>query len=290
MTFSSLSETIDKVDDAISPQEFNVLRNFLATYSGLYLTDDKTYLAQARLPQVAKNYNMRSLHDLINAMGSPTAIKMREDIAEAMATPETFFFRDTKPFDIIKQDILPPLVAARSAIKTLRIWCAACSSGQEPYSIAMMLNEMGLWQQGWRIEIWATDFSKKILDRAKAAEYTQFEVQRGLPIQLLVKYFEKDGAVYKIKQDLKSKIQFQEFNLLQPMAGFRPFDIILCRNVLFYFDVPNKRKVLDQGIATCLAKDGALFLGTAETVMGVSDKLIPDPVIRGVYRMKTDSI
>ncbi|MEB3701753.1 Chemotaxis protein methyltransferase [Candidatus Bealeia paramacronuclearis] len=285
-TASLATTSVDKVDDALSVQEFNVLRTFLASHSGLYLSDDKTYLAQARLPQVAKNHNFASLHQLVNNMGSPTAGKLREEIAEAMATPETFFFRDTKPFDIVKNDLLPKLMEARAHSKTLRIWSAACSSGQESYSLAMIINELGLWQQGWKVEIWATDFSKKILDRAKAAEYTQFEVQRGLPIQLLVKYFEKEGAIYRIKPELKSRIQFQEFNLLQSMSGLRPFDIIMCRNVLFYFDVSNKRKVLDQGIATCLAKDGALFLGTAETVMSVSEKLIPDPVIRGIYRLK----
>ncbi len=274
------------IDTVISDLDFKSLCDFLVGHSGLYLTKDKNYLAQTRLPAVCKTHGFLSITQLLTALRTSNNPVLKVDVAEAMATPETFFFRDTKPFDQFKNIVLPPLLEKLQAQKRLRIWSCACSSGQESYSIAMILTEMGLYAQGWNIEITATDFSNHILNKAKQGEYTQFEVQRGLPIQYLVKYFEKNGATYTIKKDLKSRIHFKPFNLLSPFMGMGKYDVIFCRNVLFYFDVPAKRKILDLGLATVLNPEGSLFLGSAETVMGVSDKFAPMEGERGIYKLK----
>lgn len=274
------------IDTAITEVDFKFLCDFLVGHSGLYLTKDKNYLAQTRLPAVCKTHGFPSITQLITSLKTSNNPILKVDVAEAMATPETFFFRDTKPFDQFKNIVLPPLLENLKTQKKLRIWSCACSSGQEPYSIAMILTEMGLYAQGWNIEIMATDFSSSILNKARQGDYTQFEVQRGLPIQYLIKYFEKNGTTYTIKKDLKARIHFKPFNLLSPFTGIGKFDVIFCRNVLFYFDVVAKRKILDHGLATAMNPEGSLFLGSAETVMGVSDKLVPMEGERGIYKLK----
>jgi chemotaxis protein methyltransferase CheR len=197
-------------------------------------------------------------------------------------TNESLFFRDIKPFEQLKQLVLPKLQQSRATKKVIRIWSAACSTGQEPYTLAMILSEDVAKYGDWRIEIVATDISKEALDRAKAGTYTQFEVQRGLPINMLVKYFKQNGDKWQIDQKLRNMIQFREFNLLQDPGTLGQFDVVLCRNVLIYFDQSTKSGVLDR-IAKLLAADGVLYLGGAETVLGVSDKFAPLPGQRGVY-------
>ena len=201
---------------------------------------------------------------------------------EAMTTNESFFFRDTKPFDQFKQICLPALLKARAAQKTIRIWSAACSSGQEAYSLAMILSEMGSQLAGWKIDIIGTDLSQEILTRAKDGMYSQFEVQRGLPITLLVKYFQQTGDRWKLSDTIRNKVQYREWNLLSDPAPLGKFDIVYCRNVLIYFDQPTKSKVL-AGIAKQMPDDGYLFLGGAETVLGISDKFQLLPGQRGIY-------
>ena len=187
-----------------------------------------------------------------------------------------------KPFDQLRDVLLPKLMAERAATRRIRIWSAACSSGQEPYSIAMLLKELGPKVAGWKFEIMATDLSAEIVNKAKAGLYSQFEVQRGLPITHLVKYFVQEADRWRISDDLRRMVTFREFNLMDHPRSLGKFDVVFCRNVLIYFDPPTKAAVL-ANIADQLEPDGALYLGGAETVLGVTDRFEPAPQHRGVY-------
>jgi chemotaxis protein methyltransferase CheR len=200
-----------------------------------------------------------------------------------MTTNETFFFRDKVPFDHFSQTIMPALLDARKTRRTVRIWCAACSTGQEPYSLAMILKEMGGTLAGWRTEIIATDLSQEVLEKSKAGIFSQFEVQRGLPIQMLVKYFTQVNELWQISAEIRSMVQFRQLNLLQDFSHLGVFDVIFCRNVLIYFDLEAKIDVLDR-LARMIEADGFLTLGAAETVVGVTNSFAPYPDRRGLYR------
>ena len=262
--------------------DFDFICQILKTRSGLLLTNDKAYLLESRLLPVARKWKLATFDDLVRLIRQKNDEAVIRDVVEAMTTNESFFFRDTKPFDQFKQICLPAMMKARSAQKSLRIWSAACSSGQEAYSLAMILSEMGAQLNGWKIDIVGTDLSQEILNRAKEGLYSQFEVQRGLPITLLVKYFQQTGDRWKISDAIRSKVQYREWNLLNDPAPLGKFDIVFCRNVLIYFDQPTKTKVL-AGIAKQMPEDGYLFLGGAETVLGISDKFQLLPGQRGIY-------
>jgi chemotaxis protein methyltransferase CheR len=199
-----------------------------------------------------------------------------------MTTNESFFFRDKIPFEHFRDIIMPALLTARSAQRRIRIWCAAASTGQEPYSLAMTLKEMGKATAGWRIDIVATDLSTEVLEKAKAGIYSQFEVQRGLPIQLLIKYFTQIGETWQITPDIRAMVQYRPLNLLGDFSHLGPFDLVFCRNVLIYFDQETKIGVLDR-IARITERDGYLVLGAAETVIGLSDSFKPIADRRGLY-------
>jgi chemotaxis protein methyltransferase CheR len=262
--------------------DFDFICQILKTRSGLLLTNDKAYLLESRLLPVARKWKLATFDDLVRLIRTKNDEAVIRDVVEAMTTNESFFFRDTKPFDQFKQICLPALLKARASQKTIRIWSAACSSGQEAYSLAMILSEMGAQLNGWKIDIVGTDLSQEILNRAKDGLYSQFEVQRGLPITLLVKYFQQTGDRWKISDAIRSKVQYREWNLLNDPAPLGKFDIVYCRNVLIYFDQPTKAKVL-AGIAKQMPDDGYLFLGGAETVLGISDKFQLLPGQRGIY-------
>jgi chemotaxis protein methyltransferase CheR len=261
---------------------FNQLSSLVRERSGLVLTPDKGYLLESRLLPVARKWAQKSVDELSALLRSKPDPMLIRDIVEAMTTNESFFFRDIKPFDQFKSLVLPHLLKKRAAAKSIRIWSAACSSGQEPYSLAMILNEHKLQLSGWKVEIVATDLSTEILDKARAGQYSQFEVQRGLPIQLLVKYFKQEGDRWQVDAAIRSMVAFRPFNLLEDLSSLGRFDVIFCRNVLIYFDQPTKAKVLD-GMSRQLAPDGHLYLGGAETVLGITDKLQPLPEHRGIY-------
>jgi chemotaxis protein methyltransferase CheR len=262
--------------------DFDFICQILKSRSGLLLTNDKAYLLESRLLPVARKWKLATFDDLVRLIRTKNDEAVIRDVVEAMTTNESFFFRDTKPFDQFKQICLPALLKARAAQKTIRIWSAACSSGQEAYSLAMILSEMGPQLNGWKIDIVGTDLSQEILNRAKEGMYSQFEVQRGLPITLLVKYFQQTGDRWKLSDAIRSKVQYREWNLLNDPAPLGKFDIVYCRNVLIYFDQPTKAKVL-AGIAKQMPDDGYLFLGGAETVLGISDKFQLLPGQRGIY-------
>jgi chemotaxis protein methyltransferase CheR len=208
------------------------------------------------------------------------------DVVEAMTTNETFFFRDKIPFDHLRQTVLPELVQARASRRSLRIWCAASSTGQEPYSIAMCVKEFaGL--AGWRVEIVGTDLSQAVLEKSKAGVFSQFEVQRGLPIQMLVKYFTQVGELWQLNADIRAMVQHRQLNLLQDFSHLGTFDVIFCRNVLIYFDQDTKTGIFER-LARLLEGDGVLALGAAESVVGISDVFKPYRDRRGLYRVNPD--
>jgi chemotaxis protein methyltransferase CheR len=262
-------------------QEFDVLQKFLKKSSGLVITPDKMYLLESRLLPIAKIFNLPDLSALARAVAAGLDKKLLQDVMEAMTTNETSFMRDGKPFERFKKIMLPHLLEEKKLTKQLRIWCAACSSGQETYTLAMLLKEEAAKLAGWNIEIVATDISNDILERARAGVYTQFEVQRGLPIQFLVKYFTQNGDKWHIKPELKQGITFKPGNLLENFGILGKFDLIFCRNVLIYFDTPTKGEILGR-MHGALNKPGYVVLGGAETVLGVTDKLKPLPNHSGV--------
>jgi chemotaxis protein methyltransferase CheR len=262
--------------------DFEFICQILRERSGLVLTNDKAYLLESRLLPVARKWKLATFDDLVRVIRTKMDEAVVRDVVEAMTTNESFFFRDTKPFDQFKALVLPALLKSRAASRTIRIWSAACSSGQEPYSLAMILSESAAQLNGWKIEIVGTDLSTEILNRAKEGMYSQFEVQRGLPITMLVKNFSQIGDRWQINAKIRGMVQYKEFNLLQDPMPLGRFDVVFCRNVLIYFDQPTKTRVLNS-VAKLMPEDGFLFLGGAETVLGITDKFQMVPGQRGVY-------
>jgi len=267
----------------MTPQEFDGIAQILKKESGLILTRDKAYLLESRLVPVARQRGLSGLDELVRQVVTGKDAKLTFDVVEAMTTNETFFFRDTKPFDQYRDVVMPKMLQSRAAKKSLRIWCAAASTGQEPYSLVIVLNEMKAKWAGWKIEIVGTDLSLEVLEKAKAGIYSQFEVQRGLPITLLVKYFTQVGENWVFDPAMRAMVNYRQFNLLSPMTALGQFDIVFCRNVLIYFDQETKGKVLDN-ISRQMPTDGLLFLGGAETVIGVTSAFSPVDGQRGLYR------
>ncbi|BBE72659.1 CheR family methyltransferase [Oharaeibacter diazotrophicus] len=266
----------------MTPVEYDFLRQFLKTRSGLVLSNEKQYLIESRLLPVARKNGLQSIGALVSKLRDARDGVLGEAVVEAMTTNESFFFRDKVPFDHLVQTILPDLLEKRASRRQIRIWCAAASTGQEPYSIAMCLKEFGARLAGWRIEIVGTDISNEVLERAKAGVYSQFEVQRGLPIQHLLKYFTQNGDTWTISHELRSMVQWKKFNLLESFAALGQFDVVFCRNVLIYFDQPTKSDILNR-IAKTMPPDGYLMLGAAETVVGLTEAFKPVADRRGLY-------
>jgi len=266
----------------VSPVEYEYLRKLLKDHSGLDLSADKHYLIESRLLPLARKAGLPGIPELVQKMkGGSTALVTQ--VVEAMTTNETFFFRDKVPFDHFRDSIMPEILQARAGRKSVRIWCAAGSTGQEPYSLAMCLKEMGAALTGWRVEILATDLSQEVLEKSKAGIYSQFEVQRGLPIQMLVKYFKQNGELWQLNADIRAMVQHRQLNLLHDFSQLGTFDVIFCRNVLIYFDQETKINIFGR-LARVLEPDGFLVLGAAETVVGLTEDFKPFPDRRGLYR------
>lgn len=269
------------MSQVLSPAAFTWLADFLKAKSGLVLGPDKQYLLDSRLLPIARLENCAGLEGLVAKLRAAPVGKLATDVIEAMTTNESFFFRDGRPFDHFRS-ALPRLLAGKPAGQTLRIWSAACSTGQEAYSLAMLLTDAKAQLGGRAVEIVGTDLSAEVLGRARDGLYTQFEVQRGLPVTHLVKYFTKDGANWKLKDSIRGMVHWRLWNLLDDCGPLGRFDVVYCRNVLIYFDQPTKGRVLDS-IARTMPADGLLYLGGAETVLGITQKFEPLPGERGVY-------
>jgi chemotaxis protein methyltransferase CheR len=265
----------------VSPHDYDFLCKLLKDQSGLALAGDKQYLVESRLLPLARKAGIASLADLVAKLRGG-GDRLAVEVVHAMTTNESFFFRDKIPFDHFRDTIMPALLQARAAERRIRIWCAAAATGQEPYSLAICLKEMREKIADWRIEILGTDLSTAVLNKAKDGLYTQFEVQRGLPIQLLVKYFAQVGEMWRIAADIRAMVQYRPLNLLSDFSYLGPFDLVFCRNVLIYFDQDTKIDVLNR-LARVTAPHGYLVLGAAETVVGLSDAFKPVPDRRGLY-------
>ena len=266
----------------MTPQDYDFIRKVLKERSGLVLGPEKQYLLESRLLPVVRKGGFGDLTGLIAALRAAPSSPLVNTVVEGMTTNESLFFRDKLPFDNFRDVVMPALLEARKRTKFIRIWCAAAATGQEPYSLAMTLKEMSVKLSGWRVEILATDLSSDALARAKAGLYSQFEVQRGLPIQMLVKYFSKAGEQWQIAPEIRDMVTFRHSNLLHDFSNFGLFDVVFCRNVLIYFEPAMKSSVLNR-LARSVSSDGYLMLGAAETVVGLSDAFRPLNNHRGVY-------
>jgi chemotaxis protein methyltransferase CheR len=249
---------------------FEYVRKLVLDRAAIALEPTKEYLVEARLLPLARRLGLASLRDLVASLREQPFGDLHAQVVEAMTTNETSFFRDIYPFEALKRDVLPALIAARQASRRLRIWSAACSSGQEAYSIAMILAEYFPELEGWNIQIHGSDLSQQVLERAIAGRYTQLEVNRGVPASLLLKYFEKSGAHWQIRPTISRRVRFVRMNLIDPWTAVPACDIIFLRNVLIYFTPDTKRTILAR-VRRHLDPGGTLFLGGAETTLGIDN-------------------
>lgn len=269
----------------MTPGEFEFLKTFLKTRSGLVLSNDKQYLVESRLQPIARSSKLETLSAVIQTLQRGGNRALETEVIEAMTTNESFFFRDKTPFDHFKDTMLPALLDARSTRRQLKIWCAAASTGQEPYSLGICLKEEAGKMPGWRTRVLGTDLSHEVLEKAKTGLYSQFEVQRGLPIQMLLKYFDQKGDMWQINAGMRAMIEWKQLNLLESFTHLGEFDIVFCRNVLIYFDQATKSEILGR-LSRTLPDDGYLVLGAAETVVGLTDAFKPVPGKRGLFQKK----
>jgi len=273
----------------VSKESVDFLITLLRKESGLVLDDSKIYLIEARLEPIASEAGLASIDDVCRYLRLHPTCALLQKVVDAMATNETSFFRDMIPFNIVQNILLPDLLKSNQKRRRIRIWSAACATGQEPYSLAMLLNNIEPMLAGWDVRILATDLVERVLERARAGVYTQYEIQRGLPAQYMTRYFDQIGSGWKVRPEIKRWIEFKRFNLLTNFSMLGQFDIIFCRNILIYFDSASKKKVLDR-MAASLAPNGALFLGGGETPLGITDRLIRIEADRGIYYRRNDAV
>jgi chemotaxis protein methyltransferase CheR len=250
----------------LDASSFACVRKLVYARAAIVLDDSKGYLVESRLATLAREHGFASVNDLCASLPLANE-RLQFAVVEAMTTNETSFFRDHHPFEAIRRVALPELIAKRSFKRALRIWCAACSSGQEPYSLAMMIDEHFPMLSTWKVEIYATDLATSVVARAREGRYSQVEVNRGLSAAALVRYFTREGLEYSLKAEIRRRVQFAELNLIGNWPPLEAFDLVLLRNVLIYFDHPTKVKILTR-MRSCVASDGYLMLGGAETVPG----------------------
>jgi chemotaxis protein methyltransferase CheR len=265
----------------IGDLEFTFIQGFLMQRTGILLSAEKRYLVETRLDPVMRQMQLPSFRIVVDKLKAGDRA-LETAVIDAMTTNETLFFRDKLPFDLFQNEVMPDLIRSRRGSGRIRIWCAACSSGQEPYSLSMILDEMQPRLGGISVEIIATDVSERVLAQAREGTYSQFEVQRGLPIRYLLKHFKQVGTRWQIDKALAQRIQFKSANLLQGFKALGPFDVIFCRNVLIYFGESTKRDILNR-MSEVLAPDGSLILGGAETVLGLTSSLAPHKTERSLY-------
>jgi chemotaxis protein methyltransferase CheR len=265
----------------MNADNFASIAALVRTRSGIVLTPDKEYMLDTRLAPLLKQEGIASMDALALRLRDSRAETLARAVTELLTTNESSFFRDGKPFDHLKR-LLPKLCASRPATHKFRVWSAACSTGQEAYSVAMVASELGGQLGGRGLEIFGTDLSREVVEKAREGVFTQFEVQRGLPVQMMVKYFKQEAGKWRVVPTLRAMAKFEERNLLHDHRQLGRFDVIFCRNVLIYFDPPTKGKVLN-ALAAQLAPDGVLYLGGAETVLGLTERLVPIMGERGAY-------
>ncbi len=270
----------------LSTEDFDFVRKMVRTAAAIVVEPGKEYLVEARLTPLMRCEGYASLEEMIDILrkAAPGSSLVRK-VVDVMTTNETSFFRDKLPFDVLKQQILPELIHTRRGDRRLNFWCGAASTGQEPYSLAMMIAESFPQLATWDLNFLATDLSQEVLEKARSGRYTQLEVNRGLPVSYLVKYFEKKGVQWELKESIRQTVEFREMNLIEAWTSMPRVDIVLMRNVLIYFDVDVKKQILSK-VHDVLRPDGCLLLGGAETTINLDDRFHRAPHDRGgVYRL-----
>ncbi|MCD6399921.1 protein-glutamate O-methyltransferase CheR, partial [candidate division WOR-3 bacterium] len=270
-----MATTVDKEsksgsgrETGIDPLNYRFLQDYVYRESGIVLDGDKQYLLDARLMPIVHQRQLGSLNDLCALLRATGDLSLKQEVVEAMTTNETFFFRDLPQYEALRDIVLPRLVEERQGLRKLSFWSAAASTGQEAYSLAILLLEMGLGD--WNIQILGTDLSTQALERARAGKYLQIEVNRGLPARYLVKHFTRSGLEWQLKDEVRRMVRFESFDLRKSMRALGPFDIVFCKNVLIYFDIETKKKILRE-IRGTLFSGGYLLLGGSETALALDD-------------------
>jgi chemotaxis protein methyltransferase CheR len=254
----------------VTPEDFQFIGKLLLERSAVVLEPGKEYLVETRLAPIARKLELESIADLVARLRMPGSNGLITQTVEALVTNETQFFRDVHPFESLRKTVIPDLIRRRSSERALAIWCCASSTGQEPYSLAMLLREHFPELQTWKVSLLATDLSRDVLARAREGKYNQIEVNRGLPAPLLVKYFQQQGTHWQLKEEIRRLVEFRELNLSQPWPFLPRMDLILNRNVMIYFDIPTKKSILSR-LARILRPDGYLLLGGSETTFNLED-------------------
>ncbi len=274
----------------VSPpiSNFEFLASFIGKRTGIVLEPEKAYLVDARLAPIARQANFASIDAMVGALRLGSSPQLERAVLDAMTTNETSFFRDAHPFEAMRLEILPDLVEQRAKQRALSIWSAACSTGQEAYTISMILREHFPQLSTWNLQILGTDICHQVLERAREAKYNQTEMNRGLPATLLVKYFERQGIHWSVRPELKSMVRFQELNLIEKFPPLPQFDVIFLRNVLIYFSMETKRAILTR-LHSQLRPDGYLVLGGAETTCGL-DQLFKRVSLKQSYVFRKASL
>lgn len=255
----------------ISRPEFDYLRKFMREGSAIVLDEDKEYLAESRLAPLLNSEGFPSVQKLLERMRSVSASPLHRKVLDAMTNNETWFFRDLAPYEALRTAILPEIIQRRATQRCLNIWSAASSSGQEAYSLSMLLLEHFPGLASWKVQILATDISNAVLDRARHGCYSKMEVNRGLPVQLLTKYFTRSGLDWALSDTVRRMVTFRQMNLAEAWPDIGTMDVVMLRNVLIYFDVDMKRKILAR-MERVLSPKGVLFLGCAETTLNLSER------------------
>ena len=252
----------------LTDPDIEFLSGVVAEFSGNVITPRQAYMLEQQLKPVAKSVGLTSVTELVGKMRKTPSSILSTQVAEAVTVNETSFFRDNHPFVALEKKVIPDLIVKNQATKKLRIWCAACSCGQEPYTIAMVLRESFPQLKNWKVEIIATDLSDEMLQKSKSGLYSQLEVNRGLPVKKLIKFFDRNGSNWQVKKELRDLIQFRRLNLTAAFPQLGEFDIVFIRNVLIYFDQSTKAQILNR-VRRVMRSDGYLFIGSAETTIGL---------------------
>jgi len=270
----------------ISANDFHYISKLVQDLSAIVLEPGKEYLVESRIQPLAKKEGLDSIEDLVKQLQLAPQNGLRTKVVDAMTTNETSFFRDIHPFETLKKFIIPDLIKKREASRELNIWCGASSSGQEPYTLAMVLRENFPQLKSWKIKYISSDISYEMLERCKKGIYSQLEINRGLPATLMVKYFERHGTEWQFKEDLRKMIEFRYINLAENWPVMPKMDLVMLRNVLIYFDIDMKKNILNK-IQNLIRPDGYLFLGAAETTLNLNESFQRmDYKQSGCYRIR----
>jgi chemotaxis protein methyltransferase CheR len=271
---------------ALTQDDFRYVADLIYSNAAIVLDEKKDYLVEARLSRIVRSERFHNTAALVEALKKPGNKILLSRVIDAMTTNETSFFRDATPFEQLKTKVVPQFIKAREKEKQLNIWCAACSSGQEPYSVAMVLRSCFNDRSNWKIRLIASDLSEKVLARAKSGEYTQIEINRGLPEDMLKRHFQQQGSNWVVKDELREMVEFRKINLIESFSGLPKLDIVFLRNVLIYFDNSTKQAILEK-LSRILKPDGLLFLGNSETTMHLSSDYVRRDTLQGsIYQLK----